>query len=221
MKMPHESKIEAPSKRPPWRLAGTVWPSKAHQHPNLRRAAARFELTSLAPGGCDRVPVVPVLLNSLGLPARRAPHRDQSARFGRDDPSVMCGRSQSRVWRFRQETNLMNSQQGADQAPKTVLNVLCMREDGAWRVLLGDCWCPQFLRECFDEDGEAPLAVVDFDDLNSYMQKRRAPYEKRPSKLGDMELKARGYSATQLAFWLASAFAANNFHEGPANGKRA
>ena len=112
-----------------------------------------------------------------------------------------------------------------DQDPNALLNVFCKREHDAWRVMLGPGWCPPYLREYFDKDGEAFAAVLDFDDLNIYMQKRRAPYEKRPSKLGDMELTARSFSATQLALWLASelllALRENPPNAARARGKRA
>jgi hypothetical protein len=89
----------------------------------------------------------------------------------------------------------------------TRLNVFCTEEDDAWRVYLGPGNVPEFLSRCFDSDGEAFPVVLDFEDLDRYMRKRDAAFEKRVSNYGDVELTARGRAATELAQWLASASA--------------
>jgi hypothetical protein len=68
-------------------------------------------------------------------------------------------------------------------------------------------WLPRFLDRCFDKYWEAYPVLLDFEDLDRYMQKRGVPFEKRVSTLGDVEVTARGRAANELAVWLSRALA--------------
>ncbi len=92
-----------------------------------------------------------------------------------------------------------------DRDEEAVLDVFCTPQGDALCVYLGG-WAPPFLRSCFGAEGEVFPAELDFDDLDMYMKKRDAPYEKRVSHRGDIQLVARGYAATILAYWLAATF---------------
>ncbi len=87
------------------------------------------------------------------------------------------------------------------------LNLFCAREGGAYRVYLRRSWAPRYLRQCFDENAEAYPVELDLDDLDAHMARHGASYEKRPTRLGGVELTARGEAAGHLAVWLSTAFA--------------
>jgi hypothetical protein len=95
----------------------------------------------------------------------------------------------------------------AEQASASELNLFCTKEGDAFRVYLRPAWVPRYLRQCLDENGEAYPVQLDFDDLDEHMTRHGAGYEKRPTRLGGVELTARGDAATHLAVWLSTAFA--------------
>jgi hypothetical protein len=82
----------------------------------------------------------------------------------------------------------MKSQHAAEPAgereEEAVLDVFCTAQDEALRVYLGG-WAPSFLRACFGAEGEVFPAHLDFEDLEMYMSKRKAAYEKRVSHRGE------------------------------------
>lgn len=91
--------------------------------------------------------------------------------------------------------------------PPEYLNVFCLRHGDVWRVHAERHLLPQYLRHCFDEFGESPAVYLDMSDLERHMTDHHAPFEKRISIHGSVELTARGDSAIALAEWLATAFA--------------
>ncbi len=103
----------------------------------------------------------------------------------------------------------MKSQQSAAPTSRAalILNVFCTPESGAWRVYLAPGWVPRYLKGCFDRNGEAFPAYLDFEELDRQMIQQGHEYEKTPSLRGDLELTAKGAAASALATWLASAFA--------------
>ena len=88
-----------------------------------------------------------------------------------------------------------------------VLNFFCTPEREAWRMYVRPTWLPRYLHRSFDKHWEAYPVLLDFEDLDRYMQKRGAAYEKRVSALGDVEVTARGHAANELAVWLSRALA--------------
>ncbi|MFZ5895564.1 MAG: hypothetical protein ACOY0T_31190 [Myxococcota bacterium] len=96
-----------------------------------------------------------------------------------------------------------------DQATtnELLVDIFCTPQGEAWRIYLNPRDLPPGLRQYFDADCEAYPVFLDFDRLDRYMVKRSAPYEKRPSHMGDMQITARGESAIELAKWLASELA--------------
>lgn len=101
----------------------------------------------------------------------------------------------------------MSVSASAGQKPAESLNLFCVQEDEAWRVHIDPLWIPGYLLGAFDRHGEAFPVLLDFEDLDRQMQRHGAQYEKRVSKLGDVELTAHGRSAHALAEWLSTAFA--------------
>ena len=101
----------------------------------------------------------------------------------------------------------MKSQAHAEQTDiELILNLFCVPEKEAWRVYVRPTWLPRYLRDLFDEHGEAFPVFLDFDDLDRHMAAREMPFEKRVSRIGAIELTANGEAATALAVWLSSAF---------------
>jgi hypothetical protein len=88
-----------------------------------------------------------------------------------------------------------------------VLNLFCVQVGEVWRVHVRPTWLPRYLRQVFDEHGEAFPVLLDFDDLERQMGSKQAAFEKRVSRTGSVELTARGEAATALAVWLSTAFA--------------
>lgn len=95
----------------------------------------------------------------------------------------------------------------AEPQPPLSLNVFCSKLGDVWRVHTRPTRLPRYLHHFFDHNGEVYPALLDFDDLDRYMAANDAPYEKRVSKLGGVELSAKGHSAAVLSQWLATAFA--------------
>lgn len=87
------------------------------------------------------------------------------------------------------------------------LELLCTPEDEAWRLYATPTRMPVYLRRCFNEQYEAFPVYLDFEDLDRYMKKRGLDVEKHANDFGDVELKARGRAAMELAVWLSKMFA--------------
>ena len=92
-------------------------------------------------------------------------------------------------------------------APAHELNLFCVQVGEVWRVHVTPAWLPRYLHQVFDENGEAFPVLLDFEDLEQQMAAKGAAFEKRVSRIGDVELTARGAAATVLAVWLSTAFA--------------
>lgn len=88
-----------------------------------------------------------------------------------------------------------------------VLDVFCARLKDGWQIDFALDWVPPFLKPFLDRHHAATVLLLDFDDLEEHMAARGAVYEKRPSKLGGVQLRASGPAAKALAEWLATAFA--------------
>jgi hypothetical protein len=89
--------------------------------------------------------------------------------------------------------------------PKIPLLDLFIGRDGdAWRLYVAPTsWKPELLRRRMDEHGEIfPVVVPDLSDLDRFMWKGDAPFERRPTTDGGMEILARGRSAEVLVDWL-------------------
>jgi len=91
--------------------------------------------------------------------------------------------------------------------PNSELNLFCSIEGEAWRVHVRPTRLPRYLQHCFDQHGEAFPVLLDFEDLTRHMEASEAPFEKRVSRTGGVELSARGDAASALAVWLSTAFA--------------
>jgi hypothetical protein len=90
-------------------------------------------------------------------------------------------------------------------APKTpVLDLFIGRDGDAWRLYVAPTsWTPELLRRRMDEHGEIfPVAAPDLSDLDRVMWNADAPFERRPTTDGGMEIVARGRSAEVLIGWL-------------------
>jgi hypothetical protein len=94
------------------------------------------------------------------------------------------------------------------------LNLLCARQGDAWRIYAAPTWMPPYLRRCFDQNGEAYPAYLDFEDLERFTKKRGLEIEQRWTKAGDVELIARGAGARELAAWVGRAFSSGFREEG-------
>ena len=101
----------------------------------------------------------------------------------------------------------MKSQAHTEQPDEAlILNLFCVPENDAWRVHVRPTWLPRYLRDIFDEHGEAFPVLLDFEDLDRYMSSRQMPFDKRVSRIGAIELTGHGEAATALAVWLSTAF---------------
>jgi len=101
----------------------------------------------------------------------------------------------------------MNSRaQAEQQGPAEELSLFCSPLGEAWRVHVRPTWLPRYLQPFFDVHGEAYPVLLDFDDLARHMEANDAAFEKRVSRLGGVELLARGPAAESLAVWLSTAF---------------
>jgi hypothetical protein len=90
-------------------------------------------------------------------------------------------------------------------APKTpVLDLFIGRDGDAWRLYVAPTsWMPELLRRRMDERGEIfPVAAPDLADLDRLMGNADAPFVRRPTTDGGMEIFARGRSAEVLIGWL-------------------
>ena len=89
-----------------------------------------------------------------------------------------------------------------DQAP--VLDIFISRDGDAHRLYFArGSWCPPMLRHSLDQNLEVfPVTEPDLADLDRHMWSCDAPYEKSVTKMGGVELRARGRSAVTLSVWL-------------------
>ncbi len=85
------------------------------------------------------------------------------------------------------------------------LNILCAPLGKAWRVYAHPSFMPQHLAQCFDRRLEAQAMALDWEDLDRYMSRKGAAYEKRVSTNGCVELTARDDAAAVLGAWIATA----------------
>ena len=99
------------------------------------------------------------------------------------------------------------SHETAPHEEEMVLNFFCTPKGEAWRMYVRPTRLPRYLSRCFDRYWEAYPVLLDFEDLDRYMQKRGVEYAKRVSRLGDVEVTARGRAASELAIWLSRALA--------------
>jgi hypothetical protein len=92
-------------------------------------------------------------------------------------------------------------------APKTpVLDLFIGRDGNAWRLYVAPTsWKPELLRRRMDEHGEIfPVSAPDFTDLDRLMWNSHAPFERRPTTDGGVEVLAQGRSAKVLLLgWVA------------------
>jgi len=96
--------------------------------------------------------------------------------------------------------------QAEQQEPVEELSLFCSPLDEAWRVHVRPTWLPRYLQPFFDTNGEAYPVLLDFDDLARHMEANEAAFEKRVTRVGGVELVARGQAAEALAVWLSTAF---------------
>ena len=88
------------------------------------------------------------------------------------------------------------------------LSLFCSPIGDAWRVhVRPSSWLPRYLKPYFDTHGEVCPAMLDLDDLARHMASNAAPYEKRVTRVGGVELLAHGPAAESLAVWLSTALA--------------
>jgi hypothetical protein len=92
-------------------------------------------------------------------------------------------------------------------APKPpVLDLFIGRDGDAWRLYVAaTSWKPEVLRRRMDERGEIfPVGAPDLADLDRVMWNADAPFERRPTTDGGVEVLAQGRSAKVLLLgWLA------------------
>jgi hypothetical protein len=94
----------------------------------------------------------------------------------------------------------------AEDAPPR-LNAFCLKEREGWHLLLHAGWLPDYLEDVLNVHRETRGAWLDFDDLERHMSAAQAPYDKRSTRLGGVELEAEGAGAEALAEWFVTAIA--------------
>ncbi len=87
------------------------------------------------------------------------------------------------------------------------LSLFCGQVGDAWRIHVWPGWLPPFLRNCFDEEGEAFPVYIDIDELDREMKLAAFDYVRKDSPIGGLELSAKGDAAGVLARWLSQSFA--------------
>ena len=87
------------------------------------------------------------------------------------------------------------------------LSLFCGKIGDAWRVHVWPGWLPGYLRDCFDENGEAFPVYLDLEELDRQMAGSDVEYVKIESPIGGYELTATGDAATVLSVWLSQSFA--------------
>lgn len=102
----------------------------------------------------------------------------------------------------------MNLYAAAPQKSEDVeIDIYCSVLGDAYRVHVRPTWLPDFLRDAFDEEGEAYPVYLDFEDLDHHMTRSGVTYTRRDATTGSVQLYARGAAATVLSVWLARALA--------------
>lgn len=86
------------------------------------------------------------------------------------------------------------------------LNLFCARSGDAWRLHAAPQGLPFYLRGHFDAHYEAFPVDLDLEDLDRFMMAHSAEYEKRESRMGGVEITARGAAAAKLGEWLSLMF---------------
>ncbi len=83
---------------------------------------------------------------------------------------------------------------------KPELDLFIGRDGDAWRLYVAPTsWKPELLRRRMDERGEiSPVAAPDLADLDRVMANADAPFERRPTMDGGVEILAQGRSAKVL-----------------------
>lgn len=99
----------------------------------------------------------------------------------------------------------MSSEAQRSDSGLELVNVYCAPLRHGWMVHIKPTALPEHLAQCFDENLETRAMELDFEDLHRFMAEHDAPYEKRISSTGGVELLARGASAQFLATWLSTA----------------
>jgi hypothetical protein len=84
-----------------------------------------------------------------------------------------------------------------------IIDVLIARDGDAWRLYSAPySWRTPFSLH-IDKRGDIyPVGRPDVADLDSFMWDADAPFERRPTADGGVEIVARGRSAVTLAVWL-------------------
>jgi len=88
----------------------------------------------------------------------------------------------------------------------STLNLFCARSGDVWRLHAAPQGLPFYLRGYFDAHHEAYPVDLDLDDLDRFMAAHSAEYEKRESRVGGVEITARGAAAARLGEWLSTMF---------------
>lgn len=85
-----------------------------------------------------------------------------------------------------------------------ILDLFIGRDGDAWRLYLAPfSWAPENVRRRMAEDRTVfPVAQPDADDLDQFMFDADAPYERRRTSDGGIEIVAKGRSAICLLVWL-------------------
>jgi len=86
------------------------------------------------------------------------------------------------------------------------LNLFCARSGDAWRLHAAPQGLPFYLRGYFDVHHEAYPVDLDLEDLDRFMVAHSAEYERRESRVGGVEITARGAAAAKLGEWLSLMF---------------
>jgi len=84
----------------------------------------------------------------------------------------------------------------------TVIEVFIGMHSDAWRFYAHG-WVPPYIRQKLDRHGEAfPVCQPDLTGLENFMFQLDAPYKKKVTKSGGVEIEARGRSAIVFGEWL-------------------
>ena len=92
-------------------------------------------------------------------------------------------------------------QRMSEQLP--VIDVFIGRDGTGWRFYSAPfSWKTPFSLHLNDRGCIFPVGRPDLDDLDRFMWETDAPYERRPTSDGGVEILARGRSAVTLVIWL-------------------
>jgi len=83
-----------------------------------------------------------------------------------------------------------------------IIELLIGRDQDSWRLYTHG-WVPPYVKGKLDLHGEAfPVDEPDLQGLENFMFQLDAPYTKRVTESGSVEIEARGRSAIVLGEWL-------------------